>query len=423
MDSGYQALTVFVTQLFLGGYVMLLMDFRLPLLKWRLRWLVLVGGLVLAHVALIALGHFAFYSRMAVLTLLVPYTLITVWCSKYGGMRTVFNISNGFYVGCICGFNGYLAAYFASSSSPFVPLVTRVVSLILCYFMLRKFGETYRQMLRQLSCGWLRLSLIPITTCLLTLYIYQTFFAQFPLTTAVIIYGIFIVCGCSYYLMYLFFEFVQKESNAQNSKQLLELQVSALQSRMEAIHAAEESIRIERHDMRHRLQAVAALVARGNGAAALEFLDAAQKRLDEAKPVRWCKPAVLDATFSSYFEQAQRQGIQIDARITLPDKLQIDEGELAIVFANALENAIHACMELPQAQRQIRCKAVGFPSIMLEISNPCPGMIDFDSNGLPIARRKGHGQGIQSICAFCQTHGAVCHFEINKGWFQFRMVL
>ena len=402
---------------------MLLMDFRLPLLKWRLRWLVLVGGLVLAHVALIALGHFAFYSRMAVLTLLVPYTLITVWCSKYGGMRTVFNISNGFYVGCICGFNGYLAAYFASSSSPFVPLVTRVVSLILCYFMLRKFGETYRQMLRQLSCGWLRLSLIPITTCLLTLYIYQTFFAQFPLTTAVMIYGIFLVCGCSYYLMYLFFEFVQKESNARSSKQLLELQVSALQSRMEAVNSAEESIRIERHDIRHRLQAVAELVTRGKGEVALEFLDAARKRLNDEKPMRWCKPAILDATFSSYFEQAQRQGIQIDARITLPDKLQIDEGELAIVLANALENAIHANLELPRNQRKIRCKMVGTPGVMLEISNPCMGNISFDSDGLPVAKREGHGLGVQSICAFCRKHGAVCQFDQTDGWFRFRLVL
>ena len=79
----------------------------------------------------------------------------------------------------------------------------------------------------------------------------------------------------------------------------------------------------------------------------------------------------------------------MQATIALQDALPVDEDGLAIVIANALENAIHACQELPAGQREIRCKMVDAPGIMLEISNPCAGGLSFDSNGLPVAQRKG----------------------------------
>lgn len=180
---------------------------------------------------------------------------------------------------------------------------------------------------------------------------------------------------------------------------------------------------MERHDLRHRLQTVTELVSRGERETALKFLDAAQKRLDEHKEIRWCRPPVLDAVFSSYFDQAKNEGILVNAKISLPNILPVDDGELAIVLANALENAIHANLDLPQEQREIRCKMVGTPSVLLEISNPCANNISFDSSGLPETQKQGHGLGVQSISAFCRKNGAVCYFDQLDGWFRFRLVL
>ena len=87
---------------------------------------------------------------------------------------------------------------------------------------------------------------------------------------------------------------------------------------MEAVKAAENAIRTERHDLHHRLQAVAELVSGGDKDAALDFLDAAQKRLDEQKEIRWCRPPVLDAVFSSYIDQAQNQGIWWRRKLHFP---------------------------------------------------------------------------------------------------------
>ena len=207
------------------------------------------------------------------------------------------------------------------------------------------------------------------------------------------------------------------------SAALLRVQILALKEKMQKVREVEESIRIQRHDMRHVLQTVSELVARGDEKAALDFLYVTEKRLDEQQQIRWCRPLIMDAVFSWYFYRAKRQSILVEAKVSLPDTLPVDEGELAIVVANALENAIHANEKLPYEERKICCTILGEPNVMMKISNPCADTIQFDSSGLPVSQQEGHGIGVQSISSFCKRNGAVCHFEQKDGWFSVSLVL
>ena len=420
----YHTIYIGISQAFLGCFVILLINFREPVAKWRTRWIVTAVLIVGSNLfALLFLNFWDVYYRFGFFTVTLPYILVTLWCSQYRGFRAVFSIITGLFVGCIGTANEMLTTLLLQHSKycEYCAFAVRTLSFFLMFFILRRFSVTYKQMLHQLNRSWGILCLIPFSAFIAMLYAASES-ANSPVII-VLIYGLMIVTSVAYYLMYLFFERVQQENNARYEAQLSALQVSALQSRMEAVKAAEDTIRTERHDLRHRLLTAAELVSRGDRDAALDFLDTAQKRLDERKVIQWCRPPVLDAVFSSYFDQAKNQDILVEAQISLPDTLPVEEGELAIVLANALENAIHANLKLPWEQRKIRCKTVGTPSVMLEISNPCADNICFDSNGLPMAQKENHGLGIQSISAFCRKTGAVCQFDLTDGWFRFRLVL
>ena len=419
----YHTLYVAISQAFLGSYVMLLVDFRKPVATWRTRWIVTVVLVVCANLfGLLFLNFWDTYLRVGVITMTLPYILVTLWCSSYRDFRAIFNIATALFIGCVGTATSNLAEMFLLKNDYF-SFAVRLLTFLVMFFLLQRFSKTYRNMLHQMSHSWGILCIIPITTFLATLYTFNHLQSIQPSIALILVVSLLVVCGCAYYLMYLFFERVQKENSARYEAQLSALQLSALQNRMEAVQAAENVIRMERHDLRHRLQAVSELIARGDREAALAFLDTATKRLDEQKDVRWCRPPVLDAVFSSYFDQAKNQGILVTAKIALPNKLTVDEGALAIVVANALENAIHANLKLPQKQREIRCKMVGTPGIMLEISNPCSENVTFDAEGLPVAHSEGHGIGMQSIGAFCRNSGAVCQFKLADGWFQLHLVL
>lgn len=210
---------------------------------------------------------------------------------------------------------------------------------------------------------------------------------------------------------------------AQGLQRVLEAQAVMMSRRVEDIRRAEDTMRIERHDMRHRLQTVASLAQRGDCEALLDYVGTSQAKLSAAVPKSYCTHPVLDAVLVNVAEQAEKMGITMEMEIALPEVLPVDALELSIVFANALENAVRAVMELPENQRRVICKSVMHPRLVMEISNPYAGNVAFDRQGFPITDKPGHGIGTRSIIAFAEKHNAICLFQAEDGWFKFQIAV
>ena len=377
-----------------------------------------------SSLVLLRLGGELLLLRLFYLTISLPAILLTYWAANDTPAQAVFNYTTQIMVSALsASMLRWLTDSFGLSGT--------VNLLLMCAFYLtaiylewRFLRQPFRTLIQVIPARWGVLTLIPCVFCG-----YLILVAAWPgsyldnMAQRIYVYTAVSPLVFVYIAVFKSLLDQYRTQMERQSTMLLMVQISALKEKLQRVKEVEEGIRIQRHDLRHQLQAVAELVARGDREAALDFLDAARKRLDERKETSWCRPPVLDAVFASYFDQAQRQGVRVEAKIALPDTLPADEGELAIVLANALENAIHANLELPREQRNIRCKMVGTPSIMLEVSNPCTGAVLFDGEGLPVAQRKGHGLGVQSICAFCRKNGATCQFDLTDGWFRFRLVL
>ena len=379
---------------------------------------------IASSAVLLWLGGELLLLRLFFFTISIPAILLTYWTANDTPTQAVFNYITQILLSLLMASMVRLLTDTLCFPDFINILLMGVLYVTIIYLEWRFVRRPFRMLVKMIPSRWGILTFIPcvFTAYLIFLaswpnnYIYNTAQRVYLYTAIVPLVIVYVVMFKSLVAQY----HIQME---RQSATLLTVQIAALKEKLQKVKEVEDRIRIQRHDLRHQLQTVTELVARGDREAALDFLDAAQRRLDDHKAVRWCRPPVLDAVCASYFDQAQRQGIRVDAKISLPDTLPVDEGELAIVLANALENAIHANLELPQCQRELRCKLLGSPSIMLELSNPCTGDIIFDTDGLPMARQDGHGLGCQSISAFCRKYGAVCQFALTDGWFRLRLVL
>ena len=168
---------------------------------------------------------------------------------------------------------------------------------------------------------------------------------------------------------------------------------------------------------------MAALLENDDTEAALRFIGASVENLEKLRPRRFCSNPILDAVFSSYCAQAERDGIRMELSLAIPDQLPVSVEELSTVFANAMENAIHACQKLPREERVIRCKCISSPQLMFKISNPYSGEVRFDESGIPVAEREGHGIGSRSIQAFVRKYGAYHAYQTRDGWFTLTIAL
>lgn len=415
--------TLLITMMTIGMMASLT-DFRFG--RERLLGILAVYSLwvTVSNLALLRLGGELLLLRLFFLTISVPGILLTYWAANDSPAQAVFNYSTQIMVSALLA---SMLRWFTEALG--LPWLVNLLLMCLCYgaaiwLEWRLLRRPFRMLVQVMPTRWGVLTLIPCVFCG-----YLILLAAWPasyldcLPQRIYLYAAIIPLLIVYIAV---FKSLVAQSKAQTERQnaaLLAVQVAALKEKMLKVKEVEDGIRIQRHDLRHQLLAVTELVARGDRAAALDVLDTARQRLDEQKPVRWCAQPVLDAVFSSYFSQAKEHGIALDADIALSDTLPVDECELAIVFANALENAVQANLKLPPDRRRLRCRAASRPSLMLEIANPCAGTVPFDEQGLPIARRTGHGWGVQSISAFCKKYGAVCQFTQQEGWFRLRLIL
>ncbi len=296
-----------------------------------------------------------------------------------------------------------------------------------CIIILLEWRFLRRPFLRLASItqnGWLILALVPCSLMVLSVVLasYPVPYTQNP-TNIIFIYLLGAVIVIIYFAMFQYLLMQYRFQTANQNLEFLKFQVGNLKEKISMDAIAAEKTQIDRHDIRHRLQALSALLEEGKTAEALDYIAQSTRQFDTKTPVTYCTDVLLNATLSSYFAQAKKSGIVLKTHLSIPDTLPADSGEFSIVIANALENAIKACCCLPEGQRTIICKCIYRPRLMLEISNPCSGTVAFSEDGMPLSKEDEHGIGTRSIMAFCKKYDALCSFTAEDGWFTLKVVL
>ena len=184
--------------------------------------------------------------------------------------------------------------------------------------------------------------------------------------------------------------------------------------------------RVYRHDMRHHLAALDGMLQQGDGAGALRYVQALSGRLEEITQQSWCANNALNAVLTAYIVQAEHAGCVVEAKVRVPKEVPFEETDLCVVLANGLENAVHACQELPDSMRKIRLEMELTENrrLTLSIANPCPQRVSFGPDGLPDApKREGHGLGLSSVQAVAKKYGGLFRCQWEEGQFLFRVAL
>lgn len=304
------------------GMMASLTEFRFA--RRKLLWIMAAYSLwvVASSLALLRLGGELLLLRLFFLTISVPATLLTYWAANDTPTQAVFNYMTQILVSAL---SASIIRWLTDSlglSGLVNILLMGLFYLTVIYLELHFLRQPFRMLIQVMPAGWGILTLIPCVFC-----VYLILVSAWPGSyldneaQRVYLYAAILPLIIVYIAVFKSLLDQYRIQMERQSAMLLTMQISALKEKLQNVKEVEEGIRIQRHDLRHQLLTATELLAQGDRAEALVFLDAAQKRLDEQKITRWCRPPVLDAVFSSYFAQASRQGISVEAAISLPDAL------------------------------------------------------------------------------------------------------
>lgn len=193
---------------------------------------------------------------------------------------------------------------------------------------------------------------------------------------------------------------IRAKEEAEKSRLLLKLQGKQYQALTRHI----ESARRARHDLRQHLTVISAMAAQGDCEAVQSY--AAHLTPTEAAPLTLCEHPACNALLSHYQTLAQSEGVTVDTQANIPQALQMEESDLAVVLGNLLEHALEANRYVPQAKRRIsvRAKTQG-ARLFLIVSNPCDGQERSDNGKRSRKRAYGEpGVGLSSVEAVVQRY-------------------
>ena len=167
---------------------------------------------------------------------------------------------------------------------------------------------------------------------------------------------------CAFYLMFLavYLREYEAKETAERERWMLATRDSAAIKELEAWRQSGRELSVLRHDMRHFLRGLAALIEEGHIVEALERIDELCETNDRTAVRRYCANDTVNIALSSFSSDINRNGIAADLRAAVPESVHVADVDLFSVLSNALDNAIIAASAAPQGKRfvdlDLRCE-------------------------------------------------------------------
>lgn len=196
------------------------------------------------------------------------------------------------------------------------------------------------------------------------------------------------------------------ESNAE----LISRNVSYLQGQLKTAKENELSAKTVRHDFRHHNQNIVSMLQKGEVQEALRYLKQYDESLDAAKGNEFCPNITVNAILSSFYTNAQNNGISVLIEADTAENTSISDMDFVAILSNLLENAVNGCMECHSGgEIKVNIRTVADKTVIV-CSNPCRKDIAIENNML-----KNRGIGIASMLSAIRKYGGNMKYSMANG--------
>ena len=110
------------------------------------------------------------------------------------------------------------------------------------------------------------------------------------------------------------------------------------------------------------------------------------------------------------FGRAKARGIKVETSIRIPKKMQLDHGDIGVLYGNLVDNAVEACSKVPEGQRFVKIENKYQSGILLlVITNSKTGK---KNKSLKTTKKDNirHGHGVQSVRKVVEKYNGTVSF-------------
>jgi len=371
-----------------------------------------------------ALKGDAFMERVFFLSAILPAFIFFYIVAKYKGFKLLFSLLTVSIFGMMCGYIGFLSMLIFNNDAIGAIFNSLCYALIIV-FIIKVFRKPYFRMLETLDTSWRLFCSVPF---LLMVIIFLLQYYPSPIESrpknGPLLFLVYLLMFVFYTIVYLNFENITQYYQLKQDKKLMILQNEMQKKEYAAIHDKISAIQIYRHDIRHHINVVSAMLHENNLGEAEKYLGKLSGQMNKTVIEKYCENYVVNIILSSYISRAREENIEVSCEANIPASLKIEDLELGTIFSNTIENAITACCQVEDSavrKISIDCRE-HFGQLYIQISNTFVGEVIFDGE-YPVSRRDGHGFGTRSIAAIAEKYGGVFSFATEENLFITTVIL
>lgn len=200
-------------------------------------------------------------------------------------------------------------------------------------------------------------------------------------------------------LVFILFIREQKAKEVQIKYEILTKQTEMQSSSIEKLENSYMRMRELRHDMQNQLIIVNSLLENGKTDDLKKYVKAMINTVDEAAFMTISGQSAVDALLNEKLLTAHKNSIATDFEIANLEDIFAEPMDLCIILANALDNAVEACVKLPE-DRYINLKIVHEKDyILVSCANPSGEEPKRKNNEIVSSKddSRYHGFGLKSI--------------------------
>ena len=224
-------------------------------------------------------------------------------------------------------------------------------------------------------------------------------------------------------LCVIYYQIVMGVMNASRTLErvrMLEMQESQFESQQEYM----ESFSRARHDFRQNILTMKNLYHEGAYSRLGEYIDEYYDSLPSPETKQYCPNRALNALLNFYAGKAKENSIRASFRFDLPRKISVSDVDLCTIVGNILENAIAACMDLPEEERMLSLSGLTQNHrLYIVATNSFSGQVR-ERNGVYLSlRHSGNGIGLNSVRASAEKYHGKAEFSHSGKEFHSNVLL
>ena len=263
----------------------------------------------------------------------------------------------------------------------------------------------------------LLVTLFPLVSTFLILFIIQNYRERSDFALPAVLFSVILILANVFAVGLM--DSLERTGEAEKE---LALQHQSAKLQTENYLALEKSYRSQRaasHEFKHQLGLIRDLLAEGRTEEAQRYINQLQGQQNARIFAVNSGNPIVDAIFNEKYQRAREEGIDIRFQVNDLSQISIPTDDLVVLLSNLLDNAIEACLRLPE-DRAIACSLVHEEELLLSIRNTSPA-VQIENGRIETSKepKAEHGFGLAAVRDILMRLEGEYVMDYSEPWFSF----